>query len=128
MEAETDGPVDGARTNGGGHPSDIRAMIEEQKHRFSEQAARLAQVFRQTAAALEGEDREAGRYAHWIGEQAERVSTFLQERRVEDFAARARTLATRKNLLLAGSAAAVGYLCYRLWKGFGEGPSETGES
>ncbi|MBI5440544.1 MAG: hypothetical protein HY900_04950 [Deltaproteobacteria bacterium] len=115
MEASVPEPKEKAESEGGEGCPDFRALLEEQRARFARQAARLGHAFRRTGEALEREDREAGRYARWIGDQAERLSGYLRESHVEDLAKRARGLATRNNLLLVGGAAAAGYLCYRLF-------------
>jgi hypothetical protein len=93
---------------------DLRQVLEDQKLRFAEQAQRIAQAFRRTGDVLETDDQEAGTYARWIGSQVDRLSGYLQETGVDDFAAELRALASRRRVAVVGGAALLGYVCYQL--------------
>ena len=105
----------------------VRSMAEERKEQVSERIDQFARALRGTSDKLreDGEGEEIGRYAEVLGEQAEKVATFLREHDTTDLVREVEGFAKRQPLVFMGGCAIAGFAIGRFLKATMSAASES---
>jgi hypothetical protein len=98
-----------------------KSAIASRKDQAVDQLGGVAQVFRTTSNELRNQDKDTiAQYADKVADQVERVSSFLEERDVDQLMGEAESFARRQPELFLGGAFIVGLLVGRFIKSSSE--------
>ncbi|MBW3622669.1 MAG: hypothetical protein KY468_04585 [Armatimonadetes bacterium] len=95
----------------------VKSQLSSQKERASDSLETMAQALRETGKSLQDQQYEAvGKYIDTAAEQLDRVSTYLQEKDVDELMGQVQDFARSRPALILGATFVLGFLAARLIK------------